>query len=328
MQRETEILSADAGKRLDRWFKDHYPHLPFGALQKMMRKGEIRLDGKRVKGNERLDTGQRVRIPPAAQPQEGHRAAPKSPVMLVSDADRQAVRNMVIYEDDALFVLNKPAGLATQGGTGQQRHLDGMLAGLQADGGPRPRLVHRLDKDTSGALLVAKTVQAAGVLAKAFQSKDSDKRYWALVMGIPEQREGRISMKMEKAPGRAGERMVRSASGQNSTTEYEVIDNAAGRTAWLALKPITGRTHQLRLHCSEMGTPIVGDGKYGGKEAFLTGAISRKLHLHSHSIRFPHPGGGMMHVTAPLSPHMAESFEALGFRADDYEDPFDEAETP
>ncbi len=321
MKRETKITAADTGKRLDRWFKDHFPSLPFGAVRKMMRKGEVRLDGRRVKGNERLEAGQMLRIPPI----DDTPRAPRGEAEL-SEQDRADIRSWVLYEDETLFVLNKPAGLATQGGTGQHRHLDGLLDGLKSAGGVRPRLVHRLDKDTSGALLVARTPASAAVLAKAFQSKTSDKRYWALVVGVPDQREGRISMTMEKASGAHGERMVRSASGQHSVTEYEQIDHAGRRVSWLALKPITGRTHQLRLHCAEMGTPIVGDGKYGGKESFVTGIVSRKLHLHSRAIRFPHPDGGMMHVTAPLSPHMAESFEALGFTTDDYVDPFDDPE--
>lgn len=317
MKRETPVTPEDAGKRLDRWFKDHYPDLPFGALRKMMRKGEIRLDGKRVKGNERLAPGQMVRVPPIGD-------APQQKVPIrVSDKDRQEVRNWILHEDDALVVLNKPAGLATQGGTGQARHLDGLLDALRTGDGPRPRLVHRLDKDTSGALLVAKTPDAAQVLARSFQTKETDKRYWALVVGQPDQREGRITVRMDKAATGNQERMVVRAEGKLSITDYELMDHAGSSASWLTLKPHTGRTHQLRLHCAEMGCPIVGDGKYGGKDAFLTGSISRKLHLHSRFVTFPHPSGGVLTITAPLPQHMLDSFDSLGFAVGDYEDPFE-----
>lgn len=314
-----EVKSDDDGVRIDRWFKRHYPALSFGQLQKIMRKGEVRLDGKRVKGKERVAAGQMVRVPPLALSAEPSEKRPQKPHL--SDADIQETQSWVVYKDDAVIAVNKPAGLPTQGGTGQSRHLDGLLDALRFGSEHRPKLVHRLDKDTSGALLLGRTPKAAAALAKAFQTKETDKRYWALVAGTPKNRDGRISVRMDKIAVKGHERMVVSADGKSSLTDYSVIDSAGQMASWLALKPHTGRTHQLRLHCAEMGHPIVGDGKYGGQAAFLTGAISRKLHLHSRFISFPHPDGGMLTVTADLPEHMAASFDFLGFDPSDYEDP-------
>lgn len=312
------VKKDDEGIRIDRWFKRHFPHVGFGILQKKMRKGEIRLDGKRVKGNERIEPGQVIRVPPLgdAVEQPKREARPR-----LSDKDIAEVQSWVLYRDDQVIAINKPAGLPTQGGTGQTRHLDGLLDALRFGSEHRPRLVHRLDKDTSGVLLLGRTPNAAAALANAFKTKETDKRYWALVMGCPKQRDGRIILNMSKAPIKGNERMVVDADGQHSLTDYAVVDSAGQQAAWLALKPHTGRTHQLRLHCAEMGHPIVGDGKYGGADAFLSGSISRKLHLHSHTVRFPHPDGGRASVTAPLAPHMAGSFDMLGFDTSDYEDP-------
>ena len=313
-----EVGQDDDGIRIDRWFKRHFPEVGFGQLQKIMRKGEVRLDGKRVKGKERLEAGQIIRVPPLS---EKIAAGPKKkPGLRMSDAEIAELHSWVLYKDDDVIVINKPAGLPTQGGTGQAKHLDGMLDALRFDSKYRPRLVHRLDKDTSGALLLGRSPNAAGALAEAFKSRDTDKRYFALVKGVPNPAEGRIKLNMEKAPIKGNERMVVSADGKHSVTDFIVVDKAQPTAAWLALKPLTGRTHQLRLHCAEMGHPIVGDGKYGGAEAFLTGSISRKLHLHSYFISFPHPEGGVVTVTAPLPDHMAASFDMLGFNVEDYED--------
>ncbi|NVJ97366.1 MAG: RluA family pseudouridine synthase [Alphaproteobacteria bacterium] len=313
------VKADDADIRIDRWFKRHFPNVAFGVLQKKMRKGEIRLDGKRVKGNERIEPGQVIRVPPLGEQAE---AAPKREAKpRLTEKDMKEVQSWVLYRDDHVIAINKPAGLPTQGGTGQSRHLDGLLDALRFGSSHRPRLVHRLDKDTSGVLLLGRTPNDAAALANAFKTKETDKRYWALVMGCPKQRDGRIILKMEKAPIKGNERMVVSNSGQHSLTDYAVVENAGAQAAWLALKPHTGRTHQLRLHCAEMEHPIVGDGKYGGADAFLSGSISRKLHLHSHTVDFPHPAGGRMSVTAPLPDHMAASFEMLGFSVGEYEDP-------
>ena len=312
------VKADDDGVRIDRWFKRHFPGVSFGQLQKIMRKGEVRLDGKRVKGSERVAEGQTVRVPPLGDGAKSTSPKPKTPRL--SDADIKEVRRWIIYEDDAVIALNKPAGLPTQGGTGQSRHVDGLLDALRS-GDHRPKLVHRLDKDTSGALLLGRTPKAAAALAKAFQSRETDKRYWALVVGTPRERDGRISVRMDKVATKGHERMVVSADGKPSLTDYSVIESAGQTACWLALKPHTGRTHQLRLHCAEMGHPIVGDGKYGGQAAFLTGAVSRKLHLHSRFISFPHPDGGKVTVTAPLPEHIKASFDFLGFTVGDYEDP-------
>ncbi|WP_262695608.1 RluA family pseudouridine synthase [Kordiimonas aquimaris] len=316
-----EITNDDHGIRLDRWFKRHYPYASFGQLQKVMRKGEVRLDGKRVKGNERIEAGQVVRIPPTVVTESDTPQQQKQEPKKLSIDEIKEVQSWVIYKDDAVIAINKPAGLATQGGTGQNRHVDGLLHALKFDSAHRPRLVHRLDKDTSGTLLLGRSPNAAAALAKAFQTKDTDKRYWALVAGAPQNLDGRVILKMDKLAIKGNERMVVSDSGKHSLTDYSVIERASGAAAWLALKPHTGRTHQLRLHCAEMGHPIVGDGKYGGPASFLTGAISRKLHLHSRFITFPHPDGGELTVTSPLSEHMAASFDFLGFDVKSYEDP-------
>ncbi len=313
------VKEDDDGIRLDRWFKRHFPEVPFGQLQKWCRKGAVRVNGKRVKGKERVEKGYDIRIPPLGDLSE--RKSKKAEAPRLSESDIQEVRNWVLYMDDDVIVINKPAGLPTQGGTGQTRHLDGLLDALRYEGSYRPKLVHRLDKDTSGALLLGRTPKAAAALAKSFQTKETDKRYWALVMGSPQMQEGRIKLKMDKIAVKGHERMIVADSGKHSMTDYEVVERAAQQTAWLTLKPHTGRTHQLRLHCAEMGHPIVGDGKYGGSEAFLSGAISRKLHLHSRFVDFPHPAGGRMTVSAPLPSHMAESFDMLGFVESEYEDP-------
>lgn len=319
---QTINVSADEeGARIDRWFKRHFPDCPFGIIQKAMRKGEVRLDGKRVKGNERIEAGQAVRVPPQiCGAIAGAKPSGPKPIYL-SDVQIREVRDWVIYKDDAVIAVNKPPGLPTQGGTGQTRHLDGLLDALQYDSKHRPKLVHRLDKDTSGALLLGRTPKAAAALARSFQSKETDKRYWALVVGTPEVPDGRIDLKMDKFAVKGHERMIVTEEGKHSRTDFSVIEGLAGKAAWLALKPHTGRTHQLRLHCAEMGNPIVGDGKYGAQDAFLTGTISRKLHLHSRFIRFPHPDGGVVEVTADLPDHMAASFDFLGFDVRSYEDP-------
>lgn len=318
-----EVHADDADTRLDRWFKRHYPDCAFSIVQKAMRKGDVRLDKKRVKGNERIEAGQTVRVPPqiSAASHAGVSGKPAKHKPTLNKDQIKEVRDWVIYKDDSVIAVNKPPGLPTQGGTGQTRHLDGLLDALQFEGKYRPKLVHRLDKDTSGALLLGRTPKAAAVLARAFQSKETDKRYWAVVTGAPEVPDGRIDLKMDKFAVKGHERMIVTEQGKHSRTDFSVVDSLADKASWLALKPHTGRTHQLRLHCAEMGNPIVGDGKYGAQDAFLTGNISRKLHLHSRFIRFPHPDGGMAEVIAELPDHMAASFDFLGFDVRGYEDP-------
>jgi 23S rRNA pseudouridine955/2504/2580 synthase len=231
----------------------------------------------------------------------------------LTEEEAELVREMVIYEDPSAFVLNKPPGLATQGGTKTHHHLDRLLDGLAEDGGSRPKLVHRLDKDTSGALLVAKTARSAGHFAKSFSGRTARKVYWALIVGVPSLDEGMIDAPLAKQPGTGGEKMhVDEESGLPARTRWRVIDRAGNRAAWVELQPLTGRTHQLRAHMAAIGHPIVGDAKYGGAEAFLTGGISRKLHLHARRIRIEAPEG-VIDVTAELPPHMAESLATLGF---------------
>jgi 23S rRNA pseudouridine955/2504/2580 synthase len=316
---QVEVVAADDGLRLDKWFKRHYPGLPFGRLAKLLRTGQVRVDGKRVKAGDRLDAGAIVRVPPleaAAVPSK-----PRKVQAPVNPEDAARIRDMTLYEDDDVIVLNKPPGLATQGGTGTVRHVDGMLEALRK-GDERPRLVHRLDRDTSGVLVLAKTRKAAAALGEAFKARSARKIYWALVIGVPELAEGRISAPLAKEPGARGERMEVSDEGKRATTLYTVMDRAADKTAWLAMMPLTGRTHQLRAHAVHMGHPIVGDGKYGGKEAQLPGQVSGKLHLHARRIIMDHPRGGVLDVTAPLPTHMAESWKLFGFDQHDRSDPF------
>jgi 23S rRNA pseudouridine955/2504/2580 synthase len=268
--------------------------------------------GKRAAPGDRIEAGQEVRIPPAeAVPVRVARPQPRRNPL--TDEEVELVREMVIYEDPNAFVLNKPPGLATQGGTKTTQHLDRLLDGLAGEAG-RPKLVHRLDKDTSGALLVARSAKAAGHFAKAFSGRTAKKVYWALVVGVPSPEQGEINAPLAKQPGTGGEKMhIDEEAGLPAKTRWRVIDRAGNRAAWVELQPLTGRTHQLRAHMAALGHPIVGDAKYGGPEAFLTGGISRKLHLHARRIRIDAPAGGKIDITAELPAHIAESLAMLGF---------------
>lgn len=314
----TRTVSADeADLRLDRWFRRHYPWLGHGKLEKLLRTGQVRIDGGRAKAATRLEVGQAIRIPPLGEPPKDD-DRPRAPKLAKASPERIAeLEAAVLHRDDAVIVLNKPAGLATQGGTGLTEHLDGLLGYLKFGAAERPRLVHRLDKDTSGVLLLARSASAAAKLAEALRKRDAHKLYWALVMGVPEHRMGKIDLPLAKLAGGAGERMVYDEDeGKNAVSLYRTIDTAGKRAAWLGMAPLTGRTHQLRVHAAAMGTPIVGDGKYGGAEAFLTGGVSRKLHLHARGIKLAHPDGGKLEVRAPLPPHMAATWDFLGFTLD------------
>ncbi|TMM48724.1 RluA family pseudouridine synthase [Qipengyuania marisflavi] len=301
----------DDGVRLDRWFKRHLPQVGFGTVSRWARTGQIRVDGKRSKPEDRLVTGQQIRVPPGG---ETAQRKPKEKRPLTPDQIEQA-KGMVIAETDAALVLDKPPGLATQGGTGTFSHVDGLLdAFAPGDDDIRPRLVHRLDKDTSGVLLIAKTPGSAAFFSKRFAGRSAKKVYWALVVGVPDIREGTIDASLAKQPGTGGEKMhVDEEEGQPAKTKYRVVDSAGNKAAWLELEPLTGRTHQLRVHCAAMGHPIVGDGKYGGKEAFLTGSLSRKMHLHARRLIIGAPGGGKIDATAELPEHFAASMAQLGF---------------
>jgi 23S rRNA pseudouridine955/2504/2580 synthase len=327
---ETVTVDGDEALRLDRWFRRHYPALGHGRLEKLLRTGQIRIDGRRAKAGDRVLPGQAIRIPPldALPPQ------PAEMPRLVRPADAAMLQGAVIHRDESVVVLNKPAGLAVQGGTKSERHLDGMLDALRFGHAERPRLVHRLDKDTSGVLVVARSAAAAAFLARAFRDKRTRKLYWALAVGLPKPPQGRISLALAKGPGPGGTGLgaerVRADpdAGKPAITYYHTLDNAGERACWLALLPVTGRTHQLRAHCAAIGTPILGDGKYGGASAHLDGVPNpERLHLHARSLTIPLPQGGLLRVTAPLSPHMRQSWEFFGF-ASDAENPFSELGLP
>jgi 23S rRNA pseudouridine955/2504/2580 synthase len=314
------ISDDDDGIRLDRWFRRHYPALSHGRLEKLLRKGEVRLDGKRAKAADRISAGQSLRLPP----QVIHDKAETKPKPAPVKTSRR-LEDAILYMDKHLIVLNKPAGLATQGGSGLSEHVDGMLDQLAFEKTTRPKLVHRLDRDTSGVLLVARTAQAAAGLSRALASRDASKIYWALVKGVPKQRRGFVKAALAKEGQRGkGERMTVSEDEEAkfALTEYAVMGEAGQEFAWVAARPVTGRTHQIRVHLASLGTPIVGDFKYGGAGAKGKGAIADKLHLHARAIDIARPDGGRLQVTAPLPPHMAKSWELLGFDPDDKRDPF------
>ena len=311
--RQFTVGPDDDGIRLDRWFKRHLPDTSFTIVAKWARTGQLRLDGARATPGDRVAAGQAIRVPPA-EPAPAESKRPTRPTRILSEDEIGYVREMVIHQDAQAFVLNKPPGLATQGGTKTHEHVDALLDGLPGADTSRPKLVHRLDKDTSGALLVARSVRAAGFFAKTFSSRTARKVYWALIVDVPSIEDGMIELPIAKQPGTGGEKMhVDEAEGQAARTRYRVIERAGNRAAWVELQPFTGRTHQLRVHMAAIGHPIVGDGKYGGAAAFLTGGISRKMHLHARRIRVDHPDGGQIDVQAELPTHFAESLASLGF---------------
>ncbi len=326
------VRPEDGAGRLDRWFRRHYPEINHGRLEKLLRTGQVRVDGKRARAGDAVAPGQAIRVPPLPEP------STPPPARRVRPQDEGLLRGLVLYRDASAIVLNKPAGLAVQGGTNTGRHVDGLLDTLRFDGAERPRLVHRLDKDTSGVLLIARTAAAAAFFTRAFREKTTRKIYWAAVIGLPKLLQGRIGLALAKHAGPVGarggargvERVEADAEdGKSAVTYYRVIDHTGGRASWLALMPITGRTHQLRAHCAALGTPILGDGKYGGSAAHLAGVVAATgLHLHARSLTIPSPEGGLLRVTAPLPPHMRETWELLGFTGDAAADPFAEIEAP
>lgn len=310
--RHFKVDADDDGIRLDRWFKRHLPDTSFNLVSRWARTGQLRVDGKRATPGDRLEAGQEIRVPPAdAETAQSGRPVRKRRVL--TDEEVDFARALVIHRDDAAVVINKPAGLATQGGTKTETHVDGLLDALTYGLDSRPKLVHRLDKDTSGVLLLARTPRSAGHFAKAFSSRTARKVYWALVVGVPAIYDGFIDLPLAKQPGTGGEKMhVDEKEGLSARTRYRVVERAGNTCAWVELQPYTGRTHQLRVHMAAIGHPIVGDGKYGGKDAFLTGTISRKMHLHARRLRIDHPKGHQIDIRADLPPHMAESFADLG----------------
>jgi len=319
------IAAEDDGIRLDRWFKRHYPAVTHTLLEKLLRKGEIRLDGSRLKSADRVGAGQSLKLPPQvvhAKSQAPEKPKPEQQKPMGSLQDR------ILYMDKHVIVLDKPAGLATQGGSGLTKHVDGMLDSLMFEKTVRPKLVHRLDRDTSGVLLLARTTLAASGLSQALAHRDASKVYWALTRGVPKQKHGVIKAALAKEGGHGphgrDERMTVSEGedAKDALTEYAVMGTAGTEFAWVAARPITGRTHQIRVHLASIGTPIVGDFKYGGTESRGRGDIADKLHLHARSIDIGRPDGGRLQVTAPLSPHMVKSWKTLGFDPDDKRNPF------
>ncbi len=326
---QVEVVEDDDGVRVDRWFKRHYPMLARGRLEKLLRKAQIRVDGGRVKTNTRLEAGQSVRVPTFGAENILREMPKKVSKPTYSKEDAAFVQSLVLYKDASLIVLNKPSGLAVQGGTKTERHLDGMLDGLKFDLPDRPRLVHRLDRDTSGVLLLARTSAAAAKLGRSFKERDTRKVYWALTVGVPRPDRGTIRMSLAKQPGRMGERVVpvpdRTLGAQFSETHFATVARAGQKLAWIAFMPVTGRTHQLRVHAVEaLQCPVVGDGKYGGSAAHPGGEVPSGLHLHARSIEISHPKRGRFSIQAPLPPHMVESWNLLGLDLKDDGNPFEE----
>lgn len=330
------VKADEAELRLDRWFRRQFPHVGQGRIEKMCRKGEIRVDGGRVKASTRLEEGQSVRVPPI--PEKSADDVRRTPAAKqISDADAKMIRDAVIFRDEHIIALNKPPGLASQGGSGQTRHVDGLVEALKFELDEKPRLVHRLDKDTSGVLLLARTARVAAALAKAFKARTASKIYWAAVAGSPMPKMGTIRFGLVKSPGHGphgqGEKMVcvhpdevdQTPGAKHALTDFSVLEEAGKRTSWVALMPVTGRTHQLRAHMAEIGHPIVGDGKYGtnrqtnegdGWGAQLGGDISRKLHLHARSLTIEHPvSKAQLRITAPLPEHMQRTWDMFSWVA-------------
>lgn len=326
--RQFSVEPDDDGIRVDRWFKRHMADTPFALVSRWARTGQLRIDGKRAQVSDRIAAGQQIRVPPVSASAIKKRTARRKVELTAEQVE--FARSLVIHRDRAAMVLNKPPGLATQGGTKTTQHIDGLLDAYAEDADdPRPRLVHRLDKDTSGALLIARSPGSAAYFSKHFSGRSAKKTYWALVIGVPKVKDGMIELPLAKQPGTGGEKMyVDEEEGQPARSRYRVIDAAGDRCAWVELTPYTGRTHQLRVHMAAIGHPIVGDGKYGGKDAFLTGSVSRKMHLHARRIKIGHPDGGRINVRADLPEHFAESLTGLGFDIADGDLPDDDKFVP
>ncbi|MFT4162232.1 RluA family pseudouridine synthase [Shinella sp.] len=314
-----QVDNDEAGMRLDRWFKVHYPGLGFGPLQKLLRSGQVRVDGGRAKSDTRLQPGQTVRIPPMDIDAKGVKAGPIAGRDLKHSPDGELLARMLLHEDDKVFVLNKPAGIAVQGGSGVTRHIDKMLEAWTSQKGEKPRLVHRLDRDTSGVLVIARTRGAAQKLTAAFRERDTKKTYWSVVKGVPKKREDKISTWLVKEQTPDGDRMRIAKHGEDGADHavsfYRVVEQAGQNFAWLEMEPYTGRTHQLRVHAMHIGHPILGDPKYFDADVNwnFPGGVQNRLHLHARHIDIPHPSGGRLRVTAPLPPHMVQTWNLFGF---------------
>lgn len=312
---QRKIDGDEDGMRLDRWFKSHFPGLAFGKLQKLLRSGQIRVDGGRAKSDTRVQSGQTIRIPPLGTDEKRPPVSGKA----ASGSDSEMLAQMLIYESPKVFVFNKPAGLAVQGGSGLSRHVDGMLEAWRNKKGEKPRLVHRLDRETSGVLVVARSRGAAQSLTEAFRKRTTKKTYWALVKGVPAPHEGRISTWLVKDQTPDGDRMRVARHGEpgadHAVSNYRVIEQAGQNLSWIEMEPYTGRTHQLRVHAMHIGCPILGDPKYFDADHNweFPGGMQKRLHLHARHISVPAPGGGKIEVTAPLPPHMVQSWNLIGF---------------
>ncbi|RST84326.1 RluA family pseudouridine synthase [Aquibium carbonis] len=313
---QISVEPGEAGMRLDRWFKTHFPGLGFGHLQKLLRSGQIRIDGGRAKSDTRVEPGQVIRVPPLGVDRKGD--VPLTGKSIRGQDDGAVLAKMLIHEDDKVFVFNKPSGLAVQGGSGVTRHVDDMLEAWRNKKGEKPRLVHRLDRDTSGVLVVARSRLAAMKLAEAFRGRDAKKTYWALVKGVPAKREDKISTWLVKEQTPDGDKMRVARHGEpnadHAVTYYRVVEQAAQSLSWLEMEPYTGRTHQLRVHAAHIGHPIIGDPKYFEADTNwdFPGGLQNRLHLHARRIVIPHPDRGVIDVTAPLPPHMRQSWNLLG----------------
>lgn len=303
-----EVAAEEAPIRLDRWLRRHWPGLTQAAIEKFCRTGQVRVDGQRAEAGTRLGPGQTVHLPPLPAP------AP-APLRQTVTLDARAERDLlarVLYRDETLLAIDKPAGLAVQGGKGIARHLDAMLDHLRFGAAERPRLVHRLDRETSGVLLLARGAAAAARLAALFRGRDVEKTYWAVVIGRPDPREGRVTRPLIRTAGRTRLAEPDETEAVSAVSEYLVRESAGRRLAWLELHPLTGRTHQLRVHCAAMGAPILGDAAYG---AMAMAGFPAGLHLHARRLVLPHPAGGRIEIEAGLPPHLRETFARLGFTA-------------
>ena len=296
------IKPEDDDMRLNRWFLKYYPGLSLGRLQKLLRTKQIKDDGARAEANTRLRAGQEIRLPPLDNEKKDvvHDS--------VSATDAKYISDMVIYKDDNIIVLNKPSGLAVQGGTNTSRHVDGMLDALRFGLEEKPRLVHRIDKDTSGILVLARHRKIADILTKAFREHTIHKTYLALTKGVPAQTEGEIKAPLEKIEGR----VQALASGKPAVTVYKVIDNVGNRFALIAANPLTGRTHQIRVHLEYVGAPIWGDDKYFGETREKSILLAKKLHLHAYKIDLSSVYGKKMVVKADLPDYFKDSLNTLG----------------
>lgn len=315
------VSADDDGQRLDRWLKKRFPDIPFGLTQKLIRQGQLRIDGKRAKADTKLKEGQKIRLPPVREKVRGEK--PK-----LGDKAIAFMKSLVIYDDGDVIAINKPYGLATQGGTNTHHHVDGMLDALKNKQGIKPRLVHRLDRETSGVLLLARSAKVAKTLGENFKGRDIKKIYWAVVAPVPEQMEGTIRAPIGKGEGKNKERMIiDEENGKKSYTDYVVLEQTGTDAAFVAFWPRTGRTHQIRVHAEVMGCPIVGDEKYGDEHENIKGlALSDRLHLHARRVILPHPTKkGRLDITAPLPDDLHKSWKTLGYSANLKKDPFEDS---